>query len=93
MTFWGGVPGVQTTRREWVSDHASCNRLACRPILSGLRRNDHLIVRTWWKRERTHCMLLILMAEGLTPWGLFVDCFQLGARTGCVVVGVVGMWL
>ena len=64
------MPGVQTTRREWVSDHASCDRLARRTILSGLRCNDHLIVRTWRKREHTHSMLLILMAEGLTPWGL-----------------------
>ena len=82
MTFWGGVPGVRTTRREWVSDHASCDRLACRPILSGLLCNDH-----------TRDMLLILMAEGLTPWGSFADCFQLGLGIGCVVVGVVGMYL
>ena len=76
-----------------MSDNVSCDRLACWPVLSGLRRNDHLIVRMWQKREHTHCMLLILMAEGLIPWGLFVGWFRLGLGIGCVVVGVVNMWL
>ena len=72
------MPGVRTTRRERVSDHVSYGRLARWPILSGLRRNDHLIVRMWQKREHTHCMLLIRMAEGLIPWELLVGCFRLG---------------
>ena len=76
--LWCGMPGVQTTRRELVSDHARCDRLAYWPSLSGLLRNDHLIVRMWQKREHTHCMLLIRMAEGLIPWELLVGCFRLG---------------
>ena len=87
------MPGVRTTRRGLMSDHATCARLAYRPSVSGLLRNDHLIVRMWRKRGHTRGMLRIPMAEGLTPWGLIVDCFQLGARIGCVVVGVVGTWL
>ena len=87
------MPGVRTTRREWVSDHASCDRLACWPILSGLQCNDHLIVRAWRKLEHTHCMLLILTAECLRPQGSFADCFQLVEGIGCVVVDVVGMQL
>ena len=36
----------------------------------------------WRKRGHTRGMLRIPMAEGLTPWGLIVDCFQLEARIG-----------
>ena len=83
MRLWCGIQGVRTIRREWMSDHVSCDRLACRPILSGLCRNDHLLVGMWRKCKRTHCMLLILTVEGLILWGSFVDCFRLGAKPGC----------
>ena len=38
-------------------------------------------------------MLLILMAEGLTPCGMLVEWSRLGLGIGCVVVGVVDMRL
>ena len=38
-------------------------------------------------------MPLILMAEGLIPWGMFVGLFQLGLGISCVVVGVFDTWL
>ena len=73
-----------------MSDHVSCDRLACWPVLSG---NDHLIVRMWQKCDFTHCILLILMAEGLIPCGMLVGWSRLGLGIGYVVVGVVDTWL
>ena len=76
-----------------MSDHASCDCLACWPILSGLQYNDHLIVRAWRKLERIRCMLLTLMVGCLRPWGLVADWFQLVEGIGYVVVDVVGIGL
>ena len=91
--FWSGMPGVRTTRRGLMSDHATCARLAYRPSVSGLRRNGHLIVRMWRRGVHTRCMLLILRVASLTPWGLAVGRYRLELKIDCVVVGVVGKWL
>ena len=91
--FWSGMPGVRTTRRGLMSDHATCARPAYRPSVSGLRRNGHLIVRMWRRGVHTRCMLLILRVASLTPWGLAVGRYRLELKIDCVVVGVVGKWL
>ena len=91
--FWSGMPGVRTTRRELMSDHANCDRPAYRPSVSGLLRNDRPIIRVWRKGVHTHCMPLILRVVRLTPWGLVVERCWLELKIDCVVVGVVGRWL
>ena len=80
---------------EWrglTSDHANCARPTYRPSVSGLRRNDYLIVRVWRKRVHTRCMPLILRVARSTPWGLVVERCWLELKIDCVVVGVAGSW-
>ena len=84
------MPGVRTTRRELMSDHANCDRPAYQPNVSGLLHIGHLIVRMWWRRVRIRCMLLIPKVAGLIPWGLAVGHYRLELKTDYVVVGVVG---
>ena len=62
---------------------------ALRKSVPSINSEDSLFV-TW---ILTHCMLLILMAEGLTPCGMLVEWSRLGLGIGCVVVGVVDMRL
>ena len=87
------MPGVRTARRVWVSDHASCDRSACWPILSVQRYNDYLIVRVWRRLERIRCMLPVPMAGCLRLWGLVAGCFLWLVEIDYVVVGVVGIVL
>ena len=87
------MPGVRTTRRELMSDHANCDRRAYRPSVSGLPRNGHLIVRMWQRRVHIRCMPLILKVVSLTAWGLAVGRCRLELKINYVVVGVVGKWL
>ena len=91
--FWSGMPGVRTTRRELMSDHANCDRPAYRPSMSGLPRNGHPIVRTWQRRVHIRCMPLIHKVASLTPLGLAVGRCWLELKIDYVVVGVVGKWL
>ena len=80
------MPGVQTSRRGLMSDHATCARPAYRPSVSGSRRIDHPIVRVWRKGVHTRCMPLILRVASLTPWGLVVGRCWLELKIDCVVI-------
>ena len=93
VRFWNGMPGVRITRRGMMSDHVTCARPASRPSVSGLRRNDHPIVRVWRKGVHNRCMPLTLRVARLIPLGLVVKHCWMGLKNGYVVVGVVGRWL